>query len=159
VVLAALAAEGIPAQTIAPRFYGRFAKGVDHAGDRARFAREFDEILGVVRFATRVLGLPANLKVSVHSGSDKLSIYGPIRRALLRHDAGLHLKTAGTTWLEELIGLSEAGGEGLAIAKEIYAGALARADELCRPYATVLDIDPARLPPAEVVARWDGASF
>ena len=58
----------------------------------------------------------------------------------------MHLKTAGTTWLEELIGLAERGGDGLALAKEIYAKALAHRDELCAPYASVIDIDPARLP-------------
>ena len=47
----------------------------------------------------------------MHSGSDKSSIYGPIKRALVRTGAGLHIKTAGTTWLEELIGLAEAGGD------------------------------------------------
>ena len=50
-----------------------------------------------------------NLKLSVHSGSDKFSLYQPIRRSLAKFKAGLHLKTAGTTWLEELIGLAEAG--------------------------------------------------
>ena len=62
----------------------------------------------------------------------------------------MHLKTAGTTWLEELIGLAEAGGEGLAMAKEIYAEALDARDELCAPYAAVIDIDyaqAARPPP------------
>ena len=38
-----------------------------------------------------------------------------------RISTGVHLKTAGTNWLEELIGLAEAGGDGLALAKEIYA--------------------------------------
>jgi hypothetical protein len=113
----------------------------------------------VVRFAREELGLPATLKLSVHSGSDKLSIYSSLRRALLRHDAGLHLKTAGTTWLEEVIGLCEGGAEGLSIAKDIYGEALRRRDELCRPYATVLDIDPRRLPEARVVAGWDGEAF
>ena len=64
-------------------------------------------------FAVQRYGLPANLKLSVHSGSDKFSLYPIIRRVLPQFDAGLHLKTAGTTWLEELIGLAEAGGEGL----------------------------------------------
>ena len=63
-------------------------------------------------------GLPANLKLSIHSGSDKFSIYEPIKKAMKKHNAGLHLKTAGTTWLEELIGLACAEGQGLAIAKE-----------------------------------------
>jgi len=159
VTLLAVAEEGIPAQTIAPRFSGRFAKGVDYAGDVARFARELDQHLCVIRWATRELGLPAGLKLSVHSGSDKFSIYGAIRRALRRHDAGLHLKTAGTTWLEELIGLAESGGDGLAIAREIHAAALGRVDELCQPYAAVLDLDRARVPSVEVVAGWDGETF
>ena len=53
----------------------------------------------------------------------------------------MHLKTAGTTWLEELIGLAEAGGEGLALAKEIYAHAYEQREALCAPYAAVIDID------------------
>jgi hypothetical protein len=159
VILAAVAEEGIPLQTIAPRFSGLFAKGVDYRGDVAWFSRELSRTLGVIGFAARELGLPPGLKLSVHSGSDKLSLYGPIRSALRRHDAGLHLKTAGTTWLEELIGLAEGGADGLAIAGEIYAQALARRDELCEPYAAVLDLEPARLPPADTVARWDGEAF
>jgi len=87
-------------------------------------------------------GLPANLKLSVHSGSDKFSIYAPIRRSIAKFGAGLHLKTAGTTWLEEVIGLAEAGGDGLGIAKEIYAKAVEKRDALCAPYAAVIDIDP-----------------
>jgi hypothetical protein len=151
VILAALASEGIPAQTIAPRFTGRFNKGVDYVGDVARFEREFQDDLAVLAFATRRYGLPANLKLSVHSGSDKFSIYGPMRRALRKFDAGVHLKTAGTSWLEELIGLAEAGGEGLEIAKEIYEQAWLHREEYCAPYAEVIDIDPARLPsPARV---------
>ena len=56
------------------------------------------------------------------------------------------MKTAGTTWLEELIGLAEAGPEGLAMAKEVYAKALDHLEELCAPYASVIDIDPKKLP-------------
>ena len=95
----------------------------------------------------------------MHSGSDKFSLYAPIRRAVRRFNAGLHLKTAGTTWLEEVIGLAEAGGQGLAIAKEIYAGALAQAEALCAPYATVIDIDQSKLPPASVVQGWSAEQF
>jgi hypothetical protein len=146
VILAALASERIPAETIAPRFTGRFNKGVDYVGDVARFEREFQDDLAVLAFAAQRYGLPGNLKLSVHSGSDKFSIYGPIRRALLKFGAGVHLKTAGTTWLEELIGLAEGGGEGLEIAKEIYEQAWLHREEYCAPYAEVIDIDPARLP-------------
>ena len=158
-ILAAIADEGIPAQTIAPKFTGRFNKGVDYVGDVQGFAKEFEEDLAVVAFAVNEFGLPENLKLSIHSGSDKFSIYGPIARALNKFDAGLHLKTAGTTWLEELIGLATAGGEGLSIAKQVYAQALARFDELCGPYATVIDIDTTMLPTSEQVDTWDGQRF
>jgi hypothetical protein len=158
-ILAALADEGVPAQTIAPKFTGRFNKGVDYVGDVMQFETEFRQDLAVIAFAVGRFGLPANLKLSVHSGSDKFSLYGPIRRAVTESGAGLHLKTAGTTWLEEVIGLAEAGGDGLALAKEIYAKALAKKDELCAPYATVIDIDPAKLPAADVVNGWTSEEF
>lgn len=156
VILAALADEKVRVQTIAPKFTGRFNKGVDYVGDLAQFEREFNEDLAVIAHAIARYGLPANLKLSVHSGSDKFSLYPIIRRALARTGAGLHLKTAGTTWLEELIGLSEAGGDGLALAKEIYAYALAHVDELCAPYASVIDIHRAKLPSAAEVNSWSG---
>jgi hypothetical protein len=159
VILAALADEGIPAQTVAPKFSGRFNKGVDYVGNVSQFAREFEQDLAIIRFAVEQFGLPANLKLSVHSGSDKFSLYRPIHRALKRFDAGVHVKTAGTTWLEELIGLALAGGDGLAIAKDIYAQALSRLDELCGPYATVIDIDRTKLPDPDQVGRWDGEQF
>src|SRR5262245_32751715 len=150
-ILAALADEKIPLQTIAPKFTGRFNKGVDYVGDLKQFEREFRDDLAVIEFAVRTFGLPANLKLSVHSGSDKFSLYPIMRKAIRDAGAGLHLKTAGTTWLEELIGLAESGGEGLALAQEVYAKALVKKDELCAPYATVIDIDPAKLPSPDTV--------
>jgi tagaturonate epimerase len=158
-ILAAVAEEGIPAQTIAPRFTGRFNKGVEYVGDVAEFARQFEEDLAVVAFAIGEFGLPENLKLSVHSGSDKFAIYRPMHDALTKFDAGVHLKTAGTTWLEELIGLAAAGGAGLEIAKDVYAGAWRRFDELCAPYASVVDIDRGRLPSLDAVAQWNGDHF
>ena len=155
VILAAVADEGIPAQTIAPRFTGRFNKGVDYQGDVERFAQEFREDLAVVAFAVRRFGLPENLKLSIHSGSDKFSLYPHVAAALREFDAGVHLKTAGTTWLEELIGLAESGGDGLEIAKEVYRASFERRVELCAPYAAVVDIDPAKLPRPDDVAGWD----
>lgn len=158
-ILAALADAGVPAQTIAPKFTGRFNKGVDYRGDVAQFGKEFNDDLAVVAFAVKHYGLPANLKLSVHSGSDKFSIYEPIRQALTRWDAGLHLKTAGTTWLEEVIGLAEAGGEGLALAKEFYQEAREQVEELCAPYATVIEIDRNQLPAAAAVAAWTSEQY
>jgi len=159
IILAAIADEKIPVQTIAPKFTGRFNKGVDYVGNVAQFEKEFNDDLCVIKFAIQKYGLPDNLKLSVHSGSDKFSIYPAIRRAVKKHGAGLHLKTAGTTWLEEVIGLAEAGGEGLVLAKDIYAAALEHIDELCAPYATVIDIDRAKLPSADVVAKWTSAQY
>ena len=158
-ILAGLAEEGVPAQTIAPRFSGRFNKGVDYAGDVTQFTREFEDYLAVIQYAIREFALPANLKLSVHSGSDKFAIYGPIRRAIKKYDTGIHLKTAGTTWLEEIIGLAEAGSDGLEIAREVYEKALGRFEELCAPYAEVIDIHRDKLPLPEEVKCWDSAKF
>ncbi|NBY36292.1 MAG: hypothetical protein EBQ59_02425 [Verrucomicrobia bacterium] len=159
IILALIADEKVPIQTIAPKFTGRFNKGVDYVGDVAQFEREFNDDLCVIAHAVKQYGLPANLKLSVHSGSDKFSIYPAIRRALTKHNAGVHVKTAGTNWLEECIGLAEAGGEGLVIAKEIYAEAHAHMDELCLPYATVIDIDRSKLPSVAEVNGWTSAQY
>jgi len=159
VILAALADEGVAAQTIAPKFTGRFNKGVDYVGDLAQFEREFHDDLAVIAHAVREYELPHNLKLSVHSGSDKFSLYPIIRKQLPKFGAGLHLKTAGTTWLEELIGLAEAGGDGLAFSKEIYAYALDHIEELTGPYASVIDVDRAKLPSTAEVNGWTSEQF
>ena len=158
-ILAAIAAQGIPVQTIAPKFTGSFHKGVDYIGDVGQFAKEFEQDIAVIKFAVKEFGLPENLKLSVHSGSDKFSIYKPINKALKKFNAGLHLKTAGTTWLEEIIGLALADGEGLAIAKRIYEQAYSRFDELCEPYATVVDIDRDKLVLPETVNGWSAEDY
>jgi hypothetical protein len=159
IILAAIADENIPIQTIAPKFTGRFNKGVDYDGDVHRFAREFREDLATIAHAIERYGLQKNLKLSVHSGSDKFSIYDSIKRGLKEFDAGVHVKTAGTSWLEEVIGLAEAGGSSLELAKEIYAEAHAHAGELCQPYATVIDIHWNRLPPREAVMTWSSEQY
>jgi len=159
IILAMIADEEIPIQTIAPKFTGRFNKGVDYVGDVAQFTKEFEEDLAAIAYAIKKYGLPENLKLSVHSGSDKFSIYKAIHDGAKKFNAGVHLKTAGTNWLEELIGLAEAGGDGLAIAKEVYSEALAHKDELTGPYATVIDIDDAQLPTAEEVDGWTSQQY
>jgi hypothetical protein len=158
-ILAALAEEKVPLQTIAPKFSGRFNKGVDYIGDVDQFAREFEEDLCVIKYAIKHFGLPEDLKLSIHSGSDKFSIYGPMRELIRKHDAGIHVKTAGTTWLEELIGLAEAGGEGLAIAKRVYGASYQRFDELCTPYLSVIDINRQALPTPEAVNGWTSEQY
>lgn len=158
-ILAMLGREKIPLQTIAPKFSGRFNKGVDYVGDPMRFAEEFEEDILVISFAAREFCLPENLKISIHSGSDKFAIYPHIARLLSKHNKGVHLKTAGTTWLEEVIGLAEAGGEALDFAKDIYVRSLDKIDELCAPYADVIDIDRSALPSAGTVSAWNRRKF
>ena len=158
-ILAAAAREKIPVATVAPKFTGEFLKGVDYVGDIQRFTREFAEDLAVLEFAKQSFGLPASLKLSIHSGSDKFSLYPIMHAAIKKADAGLHLKTAGTTWLEEVIGLAASGGEGLAFVKNLYRDAYGRYDELAKPYLTVIAIDRQALPTPEQVDSWSAQEY
>ncbi|MGE0079263.1 MAG: tagaturonate epimerase family protein [Bacteroidales bacterium] len=158
-ILAELKHRGVEVQTIAPKFTGLFAKGVDYEGNIDLFAKEFEQDVAVIQFVIKELGLPKSLKLSVHSGSDKFAIYPIMRKALEKFDAGIHVKTAGTTWLEEVIGLAQADGEGLEIAKTIYEQSMTRYDELAGPYATVLHIDKSKLPSVDTVNAWNSKQF
>ncbi len=158
-ILVGLSRQGVRVQTIAPKFTGRFNKGVDYVGNPKDFEKEFFEDTAVVKFAQKEFNFPQNLKLSVHSGSDKFSIYPAIHRTLEHFDAGVHVKTAGTTWLEELIGLAMAGGEALELSKKIYSLSLDKFDELCGPYATVIDIHKNRLPSVDDVKTWTGEQY
>ncbi|MCQ2066305.1 MAG: tagaturonate epimerase family protein [Bacteroidaceae bacterium] len=158
-ILSAIAAQKIPVQTIAPKFTGRFNKGVDYVGDLDRFAVEFEEDLLVIDYAVREFGLPDNLKLSIHSGSDKFSIYPIMGRLVRKYDKGIHIKTAGTTWLEEIIGLALSDDMALKLAKRISTEALGRIEELCAPYATVIDIHSENLPSAEKIMSWSGCEL
>ena len=158
-ILLGLSLENIKVQTIAPKFTGRFNKGIDYVGDIKNFIREFEDDINVIKYAVKEFPLPGNLKLSIHSGSDKFSLYMPIHNVIVKHDAGIHLKTAGTTWLEEVIGLAEAGGEGTEIAKYIYEQSFNRIDEMMKPYLTVVDIDFDKLPDPLDVYNWSGEKF
>jgi len=158
-ILSAIAQYKILVQTIAPKFTGRFNKGVDYVGDIKQFAIEFEEDLLVIDYVVKEFGLPKNLKLSIHSGSDKFSIYPVMGKLIKKYDKGIHVKTAGTTWLEEVIGLAEAGGDGLEVAKRIYADAYKNRDEMIPPYATVIDIDFSKIPLPEEVNTWDSKKF
>jgi hypothetical protein len=158
-ILQMLASEQIPIQTIAPKFSGRFNKGVDYVGDPLLFAREFEQDLLVIDHAVKEFGLPVNLKMSIHSGSDKFAIYPHICSIIKKTGKGIHIKTAGTTWLEEVIGLAESGSEALEFVKEIYCGSLKKIDELCAPYADVIDIKISSLPSSYEVSKWTGKKF
>jgi tagaturonate epimerase len=158
-ILGMLATEKIPVQTIAPKFSGRFNKGVDYTGDPLEFAREFESDLLVIDFSVKEYGLPQNLKMSIHSGSDKFAIYPHMGSLIRKYDKGIHLKTAGTTWLEEVIGLALSGGEALAFVKEIYYESLEKIEELCAPYSDVIDIKTGALPSKASVSDWDSVKF
>jgi len=158
-ILAGIAREKISIQTIAPKFTGSFLKGIDYVGDIRQFAREFGDDISVIAFAVKTFNLPENLKLSVHSGSDKFSLYPVMHAAIAKYKAGLHLKTAGTTWLEEVIGLAASGKDGLKIAKEIYETAFGRFDEMAKPYLPVIQIDRTKLPEPREVAGWDAQRF
>jgi tagaturonate epimerase len=84
--------QGVRWVSLAPRYIGRFEKGVDYIGDVAAFEKD----IAVHAAIARALG---PYKLSLHSGSDKFSIYP----AAMRQTRGLvHLKTAGTSYLEAL---------------------------------------------------------
>lgn len=159
IVLAEIKHLGIPADTVAVKFRGRFNKGVDYVGDVDAFLEEFRTDVAVIGHAITEFGLHENLKISVHTGSDKFSLYPGMGRIVRELGAGLHLKTAGTSWLEELIGLAEADGEGLAIAKDIYRMAHEHREELVAPYADVIDINFAALPSPDEVDEWDSKKY
>ena len=145
-ILRMLAEQNLPLQTIAPKFTGRFNKGVDYEGDIRQFEKEFEEDLLVIDYAIKEFGLPENLKLSVHSGSDKFSIYPIIGKLIKKYDKGIHVKTAGTTWLEEVIGLADAGGDALGIAKKVYRKAYEKQEALCAPYAADIIIVTEEIP-------------
>ncbi len=158
-ILKSLSEAGVRLSTIAPKFAGRFNKGVDYVGDLKQFALEFEQDVMVIAHVVEEFDLPENLKLSVHSGSDKFSIYKPIHDVVQKHDAGIHLKTSGTTWLEELIGLSLSGGEGVSMVHDIYDLAWNRFDELTEPYAPVIDVQFDKLPKPNVFERWEGSKI
>ena len=78
--------------SLAPRFIGEFEKGIDYRGDLKQFEQQLTEHVAVAKFC-------GPYKISVHSGSDKFSIYPAVGR--ICGDL-LHLKTTGTSYLEAL---------------------------------------------------------
>ena len=158
-ILKMLSSVNIPVQTIAPRFHGRFNKGVDYVGDPLRFSAAFESDLLIIDYAIGEFGLPENLKMSIHSGSDKFAIYPYIGSIMKKHNKGIHLKTAGTTWIEEVIGLASSGGEALSFVKNIYIESLEKVEELCAPYSDVIDIKISSLPSKTEILNWNSKKF
>jgi tagaturonate epimerase len=158
-ILKMIADAKIPVRTLAPKFSGRFNKGVDYKGDPHVFAKEFESDLSILELAVKEFGLPEDLKMSIHSGSDKFAIYPVIGALIRKHDKGIHVKTAGTTWLEEVTGLAISGKVPLEFVKELYFRALEIIDELILPYSDVIDINVSSLPLKKDVKVWSGEKF
>jgi hypothetical protein len=88
---------GVQWVSLAPRYCGDFEKGVDYIGDLDQFEAEIVQHAAIARCC-------GPYKLSIHSGSDKFSVY-PI---MAKHTRGLvHLKTAGTSYLEALRAIAE----------------------------------------------------
>jgi len=112
---------GVRLSGLAPRFVGQFQKAIDYIGDLGAF----EEQLRTHAALARALG---PYKISVHSGSDKLRIYPLLKRYL---GELLHIKTAGTSYLEALRTLALEEPE---LFREIWSFALTRYDEDKRTY-------------------------
>jgi hypothetical protein len=158
-ILRMLADQKIPINAIAPKFSGSFNIGVDYQGNIPSFKKEFEEDLIVLKYAVEKFGLPPDLKLSIHNGSNKSSLYPIINHLIKKHDAGLHIKTAGATWLEELIGIAQSGIDELNFVTDISIEALERLDELIAPYSTVVNINRAKLPSAKELKKWTADDY
>lgn len=82
----------VPLVSLAPRFVGKFQKGVDYMGDLVEFERELRQHVAILRHFDAY-------KLSIHTGSDKFTIYPLIAKYA---DNRVHVKTAGTSYLEIL---------------------------------------------------------
>jgi hypothetical protein len=134
---------GVKWVSLAPRYLGRFEKGVDYIGDLAAFEADFAKHVAIAR----ALG---PYKLSLHSGSDKFSIYPVFARV-----AGdlVHLKTAGTSYLEALRAIA---GTDSGLFREILAFAFERYDEDRASYH--VSADPAKVPTPDQLADGELAS-
>ncbi|MFA5873928.1 MAG: tagaturonate epimerase family protein [Anaerolineales bacterium] len=132
---------GVKWVSLAPRYVGRFEKGVDYIGDVAAFETD---LAGHAAIARQF----GPYKLSLHSGSDKFSIYP----AAMRQTRGLvHLKTAGTSYLEALrtIGVVDVD-----LFREIYSFARQRYETDKVSYHVSAELGRAPLP--EAVTDWPG---
>ncbi len=121
-----LARRGVKFDTMAPRFCGEFQKGIDYIGDLTQFEREF-----IVHAA---IADKFDYKISVHSGSDKFSVFPLVGK--LSHGR-FHLKTAGTSWLEAMKLIAKCEPE---LYREVHAYALSRFEDAKKYYVVTTDL-------------------
>lgn len=143
-VASELARLGVNWIGLAPRFVGSFEKGIDFRGDLDLFRREYRKHLAIAE----ALG---SYKISIHSGSDKFSVYREIGR--LGGDR-VHVKTAGTSYLEALRTVAECEPS---LFREVLDFARSLYEEERRTYHVSADLD--RVPPAAGLDDADLASL
>ncbi len=117
---------GVKAATLAPRFCGEFQKGIDYIGDIAQFDEEFKFHYAIADYF--------GYKISVHSGSDKFSVFPTIGRET---KGRYHVKTAGTNWLEAVRVITM---KAPALYREMHAFALEVLDEARKYYHIGADV-------------------
>lgn len=117
---------GVRFATLAPRFCGEFQKGIDYIGDLEEFERQ----LSIHAVISRYFGY----KLSLHSGSDKFSVF-PIFGRLTR--GRFHVKTAGTSWLEAMKLVAMVDPQ---LYRQIHKFALSKFDEVTKYYRVSTDI-------------------
>jgi tagaturonate epimerase len=134
---------GVDWVSLAPRFVGAFEKGVDYLGDLSALSRD-------LHGHARVAAALGDYKLSLHSGSDKFAVY-PIAAAAT--GAHVHLKTAGTSYLEAL---RVAGAAEPELLREVITLGLQRFEEDVRSYHVsgrpAAVPDPAALPGRALLA-------
>ena len=125
-VASELKRRGVKFETIAPRFCGEFQKGIDYIGDIVQFEKELDIHAAIAKHF--------GYKLSIHSGSDKFSVFPIIGRGTL---GKYHVKTAGTSWLEavRLIAIKEPK-----LYRELHRHALKSFPEALKLYAVTTDL-------------------
>lgn len=138
-----LLSRGVPLASLAPRFVGEFQKGIDYLGDPAAFERDF------AQHAAIAAGL--GYRVSVHSGSDKFTIFP----AVGKHTGGrVHVKTAGTSWL---VALKVVARRDPGLYREMHTYALRHLEEARQYYH--ISADPAKIRPLDQVEDRDLPSY
>lgn len=127
---------GVQFATMAPRFCGEFQKGVDYIGDVEQFRREFAEHAAIADYF--------GYKISVHSGSDKFSIFAIVGELTHGH---FHVKTAGTNWLEAMRVVSMTDP---ALYREIHKYALTVFEQAKKYYHVTTDL--TRIPDVDTLS-------
>ena len=135
-IAAELQRRGVAVTSMAPRFVGEFQKGIDYIGDLGEFEAQFSVHCAIARAR-------GNYKISVHSGSDKFSAYPAIGR---HTGMRLHLKTAGTSWLQAVRVIARANPP---LFRRMLARAIAWFPEAAKLYH--VKADPASIPSVDAL--------